>query len=168
MPDASQGTRAIPRLTRPCAASPVQLAPGWRTGANCDQYPRGDRRLGEACTDRREHTIEQTIRLSEFRRMKPSLGEPFGNYLVNLCRFRARRTPRRARHRRGPMAHDQIAPLTVQEMSALARRFEARAASVLLRDQPYLQSDMRLAARLIYELTGNATTIEGGSRLRAG
>jgi len=66
------------------------------------------------------------------------------------------------------MAHDQIAPLTVQEMSALARRFEARAESVLLRDQPQLQSDMRLAARLIYELTGNATTIEGGSRLRAG
>ena len=66
------------------------------------------------------------------------------------------------------MAHDQIAPLTVQEMSALARRFEARAESVLLRDQPYLQSDMRLAARLIYELAGNATTIEGGSRLRAG
>jgi hypothetical protein len=29
----------------------MQLAPGWRTGANCDQYPRGDRRLGEACTD---------------------------------------------------------------------------------------------------------------------
>ena len=66
------------------------------------------------------------------------------------------------------MAHDRIAPLTVQEMSALARRFEARAESVLLRDQPQLQSDMRLAARLIYELTGNATTIEGGSRLRAG
>ena len=66
------------------------------------------------------------------------------------------------------MAHDKIAPLTVKEMSALASRFEARAESVLLRDQPYLQSDMRLAARLIYELTGNATTIEGGSRLRAG
>jgi hypothetical protein len=70
------------------------------------------------------------------------------------------------------MAHDKIAPLTVQEMSALARRFEARAESVLLRDQPQLQSDMRLAARLIYELTGSATasatTIEGLSRLRAG
>jgi len=66
------------------------------------------------------------------------------------------------------MAHDQIAPLTVQEMSALARRFEARAESVLLRDQPQLQSDMRLAARLIYELTGNATPFEGRSRLRVG
>jgi hypothetical protein len=66
------------------------------------------------------------------------------------------------------MAHDQIAPLTVQEMSALARRFEARAESVLLRDQPQLQSDMRLAARLIYELTGNAATIEARSRLRVG
>jgi hypothetical protein len=66
------------------------------------------------------------------------------------------------------MAHDQIAPLTVQEMSALARRFEARAESVLLRDQPQLQSDMRLAARLIYELTANATIIEGRSRLRVG
>jgi hypothetical protein len=29
----------------------LQLAPGWRTGANCDRYPRGDRRLGEAGTD---------------------------------------------------------------------------------------------------------------------
>jgi hypothetical protein len=66
------------------------------------------------------------------------------------------------------MAHDQIAPLTVQEMSALARRFEARAESVLLRDQPQLQSDMRLAARLIYELTGNAMAIEGRPRLRVG
>jgi len=66
------------------------------------------------------------------------------------------------------MAHDQIASLTVQEMSALARRFEARAESVLLRDQPQLQSDMRLAARLIYELTDSATTIEGRSRLRVG
>ena len=66
------------------------------------------------------------------------------------------------------MAHDKIAPLTVQEMSALANRFEARAESVLLRDQPHLQSDMRLAARLIYELTGNATTIEDRSRLRVG
>jgi hypothetical protein len=54
------------------------------------------------------------------------------------------------------MAHDKIASLTVQEMSALANRFEARAESVLLRDQPQMQSDMRLAARLIYELTGIA------------
>ncbi len=66
------------------------------------------------------------------------------------------------------MAHDKIAPLTVQEMSALANRFTARAESVLLRDQPQLQSDMRLAARLIYELTGNAPTTEGQSRLRVG
>jgi hypothetical protein len=34
------------------------LAPGWRTGANCDQYPRGDRRLGEAGTNLGQHTIE--------------------------------------------------------------------------------------------------------------
>jgi len=66
------------------------------------------------------------------------------------------------------MAHGNIAPLTVQEMSALASRFEARAESVLLRDQPEMQSDMRLAARLIYELTGNASTTEGRSRLRVG
>ncbi|HKD31787.1 MAG TPA: hypothetical protein VKC66_38505 [Xanthobacteraceae bacterium] len=64
------------------------------------------------------------------------------------------------------MAHDKIAPLTIQEMSALATRFEARAASVLLRDQPQMQSDMRLAARLIHELTGIALTTEGQSRLR--
>jgi hypothetical protein len=66
------------------------------------------------------------------------------------------------------MAHDNIAPLTVQEMSALARRFEARAESVLLRDQPQLQSDMRLAARLIYELTGRTPTTKSQPSLRAG
>jgi len=66
------------------------------------------------------------------------------------------------------MAHDKIASLTVQEMSALANRFEARAESVLLRDQPQMQSDMRLAARLIYELTANALMTEGQSRLRIG
>jgi hypothetical protein len=65
------------------------------------------------------------------------------------------------------MAHDKIAPLTVQEMSALANRFEARAESVLLRDQPQMQSDMRLAARLIYELTGNAPAADQ-PRLRVG
>ena len=59
------------------------------------------------------------------------------------------------------MAHDRIAPLTVQEMSALANRFEARAESLLLRDQPQLQSDMRLAARLINELTGKIPVTEG-------
>lgn len=56
------------------------------------------------------------------------------------------------------MAYDNIPPLTVKEMSALASRFEARAASVLLRDQPQLQSDMRLAARLINEWTGRTRT----------
>ena len=66
------------------------------------------------------------------------------------------------------MAHDRIAPLTVQEMSALARRFEARAESVLLRDQPQLQSDMRLAARLLNELTGKTPTAEGQPSLRVG
>jgi len=147
----------------------MQLAPGWRTGANCDQYPRGDRRLGEACTDRNNHTFGHTSRLPEFRHMKPICGNPSPVAGVNDYAISgARRTPCRARHRRGPMAHDQIAPLTVQEMSALARRFEARAESVLLRDQPQLQSDMRLAARLIYELTGSATTTEGRSRLRVG
>jgi hypothetical protein len=50
--------------------------------------------------------------------------------------------------------------LTAKEMSALAIRFEARAASVLLRDQPELQSDMRLAARLINEWTGRARIAE--------
>jgi hypothetical protein len=53
-------------------------------------------------------------------------------------------------------------------MSALAHRFEARAESILLRDQPQLQSDMRLAARLIYELTGKVPTTEARSRLRVG
>jgi hypothetical protein len=45
-------------------------------------------------------------------------------------------------------------------MSALANRFEARAASVLLRDQPQMQSDMWLAARLINEWTVRARTAE--------
>ena len=38
------------------------------------------------------------------------------------------------------------------EMSGLARRLHARADSVLLRDQPEQQSDMRSAARLIEHL----------------
>jgi hypothetical protein len=50
--------------------------------------------------------------------------------------------------------------LTAKEMSALARRFEARAASILLSDQPQMQSDMRLAARLINEWSGQAGTTE--------
>jgi hypothetical protein len=54
------------------------------------------------------------------------------------------------------MAYDKIASLTVEEMSALANRFEARAESVLLRDQPQMQSDMRLAAKLIYRLAAGA------------
>ena len=53
------------------------------------------------------------------------------------------------------MAHNNITPLTVQEMSALADRFKARAESVLLRDQPQLQADMGMAARLIYQLVSN-------------
>jgi len=48
-------------------------------------------------------------------------------------------------------------------MRALAQRFEARAASVLLRDQPELQSDMRLAARLINEWTGRAGTAKAAA-----
>jgi hypothetical protein len=54
------------------------------------------------------------------------------------------------------MVYDKIASLTVEEMSALANRFEARAQSVLLRDQPQMQSDMRLAAKLIYEFAAGA------------
>jgi hypothetical protein len=38
------------------------------------------------------------------------------------------------------------------EMHGLARRLHARAESVLLRDQPEQQSDMRTAARLIERL----------------
>jgi len=38
------------------------------------------------------------------------------------------------------------------EMHGLARRLHARAESVLLRDQPEQQSDMRAAARLIERL----------------
>jgi transposase len=38
------------------------------------------------------------------------------------------------------------------EMSGLARRLRARAESVLLRDQPEQQNDMRAAARLIERL----------------
>jgi hypothetical protein len=54
----------------------------------------------------------------------------------------------------------RLSPLTAKEMSALARRFEARAASILLSDQPQMQSDMRLAARLINEWSGQAGTTE--------
>ncbi len=66
------------------------------------------------------------------------------------------------------MAYDRIAPLTAQEMCALASRFEARAASILLRDQPQMQSDMRLAARLINEWTGRAGAVDDGPHPRIG
>jgi hypothetical protein len=66
------------------------------------------------------------------------------------------------------MAHDKITSLTVEEMSALANRFEARAESVLLRDQPQMQSDMRLAARLIYELAASTPATEDQWRLHIG
>ena len=66
------------------------------------------------------------------------------------------------------MAYDRIASLTVEEMSALANRFAARAESVLLRDQPQMQSDMRLAARLIYELAAGGPTTHDQLRLRIG
>jgi hypothetical protein len=42
--------------------------------------------------------------------------------------------------------------LKPDEMSGLAARLRARADSVLLRDQPEQQSDMRTAARLIEQL----------------
>ncbi len=42
--------------------------------------------------------------------------------------------------------------LKPDEMHGLARRLHARADSVLLRDQPEQQSDMRTAARLIERL----------------
>jgi hypothetical protein len=61
-----------------------------------------------------------------------------------------------------------MTPLTAEEMSALARRFEARAASVLLRDQPQMQSDMRLAARLINEWTGRSGDDEDAPLPRTG
>jgi hypothetical protein len=38
------------------------------------------------------------------------------------------------------------------EMSGLARRLHARADSVLMRDQPEQQTDMRTAARLVEQL----------------
>jgi hypothetical protein len=59
------------------------------------------------------------------------------------------------------------------EMHGLARRLHARAGSVLLRDQPKQQSDMRTAARLIEHLaelhtairTAAATTNDAIARL---
>ena len=45
-----------------------------------------------------------------------------------------------------------IQTLSPAEMSGLARRLQARADSVLLRDQPEQQSDMRAAARLVERL----------------
>lgn len=45
----------------------MQLAPGWRAGANCDQHPRGDRRLGEASTDRPQYRFGAVNCRSGFR-----------------------------------------------------------------------------------------------------
>jgi hypothetical protein len=96
--------------------------------------------------------------IQQFLRRRPSLG--------TLCRLQrygdvpvpAIISAERSRWRNDKMAHDRISPLTAKEMNALASRFEARAASVLLRDQPEMQSDMRLAARLINEWTGRTET----------
>src|SRR5260370_7020229 len=141
----------------------MQLAQAWHTGANCDQYPRGDRRLGEAWTERRKAYNRAGKPSARFPTHESQFcGNPSAVACVNdYAVFGARRTPCQARHRRSPMAHDQIAPLTVQEMSALARRFEARAESGLLRDQPQLQSHLRLAPKLIYKFTCHAPAIAG-------
>ena len=45
--------------------------------------------------------------------------------------------------------------LTVNEIGALADRLEARAASVLMRDQPQQCTDMQQAAGLLRVLLGN-------------
>jgi hypothetical protein len=183
----------------------MQLAPGWRTGTNCDQYPRGDRRLGEAGTNLRP-AYNRGARLSVRMATQPSFAwrlmsvwrapvsrihqisavgagrerpccvQSAPQFLWNssadagvkpLCRLRTAflgglTTGESA------MAYDRIASLTVEEMSALANRFEARAQSVLLRDQPQMQSDMRLAARLIYELAGGTPATQDQLRLRIG
>jgi hypothetical protein len=63
--------------------------------------------------------------------------------------------------------------MTPNEMSGLAARLRARAESVLLRDQPEQQSDMRTAGRLIEHLaqlhtairTAAATTNDAIARL---
>jgi hypothetical protein len=58
------------------------------------------------------------------------------------------------------VAHESnVARLTAKEMSALASRLEARAGSFLLSDQPQMQSDMRLAARLINEFISECSLI---------
>jgi hypothetical protein len=183
----------------------MQLAPGWRTGTNCDQYPRGDRRLGEAGTNLRP-AYNRGARLSVRMATQPSVRMATDECVEgarkphppNLGRWSGRKRPCAAQFAQqflwnpsadarvkplcrlrtaflgglttgeSAMAYDRIASLTVEEMSALANRFEARAQSVLLRDQPQMQSDMRLAARLIYELAAGGPTTHDQLRLRIG
>jgi hypothetical protein len=54
------------------------------------------------------------------------------------------------------------------EMSGLARRLHARADSVLFRDQPEQQSDMRTAARLIEHLVHLRAEIRSAAALADG
>jgi hypothetical protein len=54
------------------------------------------------------------------------------------------------------------------EMSGLARRLYARADSVLFRDQPEQQSDMRTAARLIEQFANISAEIKNAAALADG
>jgi hypothetical protein len=203
----------------------MQLAPGWRAGANCDQYPRGDRRLGEAgtnleptydrgaglsvriatqerlevsarripqhcsrratiagpsrCRRQNDHKVapsrfdRHSVQAEAKKHSKDPCPVFFWNSsaaarVTSLCRLRTAAFGWALTTGESPMAYDKIASLTVEEMSALANRFEARAQSVLLRDQPQMQSDMRLAAKLIYELAGGAPTSQDQLGLHIG
>jgi hypothetical protein len=98
---------------------------------------------------------------------QPELPTNYG--VTQVYRFQDRHDPAGPDHGRSDkVVYDRIAPLTAEEMSALARRFEARAASVLLRDQPQMQADMRLAARLINEWTRHAGAIDDALHPRSG
>jgi len=146
----------------------VQLAPGWRTGANCDQYPRGIGDSGKRVPIAGRHTFGQAKPSVRIPTHEAGLRNLFGSCLVNLCPFQG---PAALRVRPAIGEANGSRPNCSINSAGNERAREAvrgKGREVLLRDQPQLQSDMRLAARLIYELTGNATPIEGRSRLRVG
>ena len=71
-----------------------------------------------------------------------------------------------------PTSTGPASQLTPEEMRGLAKRLRARADSVLLRDQPQQQADLRQAASLIEQLANltaeiltSAAVIDGLTRL---
>lgn len=63
----------------------MQLAPGWRTGANCDRYPRGIGDSGKRVPTLDQHTIEAPGCLLAWRLMSGCLLSRAGQSRIGLA-----------------------------------------------------------------------------------